>query len=182
MESRIPAPEMNIPANLRAEAGSQTFTLTWDAQVNVTGYEVRIALGDVTETVATTANSLTVTTFGGEKLQNNTTYTVQVQSLNGQWRSGYGEAVTVTPKADKLPAAPDALTLTGRFQRIDASWKAMKDTDSYNLYYRKAGEETLPEGGGPVPEQLHHPESGKTTPGMRCTSPASTNWAKARPR
>ena len=143
MESRIPAPEMNIPANLRAEAGSQTFTLTWDAQVNVTGYEVRIALGDVTETVATTANSLTVTTFGGEKLQNNTTYTVQVQSLNGQWRSGYGEAVTVTPKADKLPAAPDALTLTGRFQRIDASWKAMKDTDSYNLYYRKAGEETF---------------------------------------
>ena len=143
MESRIPAPEMNIPANLRAEAGSQTFTLTWDAQVNVTGYEVRIALGDVTETVATTANSLTVTTFGGEKLQNNTAYTVQVQSLNGQWRSGYGEAVTVTPKADKLPAAPDALTLTGRFQRIDASWKAMKDTDSYNLYYRKAGEETF---------------------------------------
>lgn len=143
MESRIPAPEMNIPANLRAEAGSQTFTLTWDAQVNVTGYEVRIALGDVTETVATTANSLTVTTFGGEKLQNNTTYTVQVQSLNGQWRSGYGEAVTVTPKADKLPAAPDALTLTGRFQRIDASWKAMKDTDSYNLYYCKAGEETF---------------------------------------
>lgn len=143
MESRIPAPEMNIPANLRAEAGSQTFTLTWDAQVNVTGYEVRIALGDVTETVATTANSLTVTTFGGEKLQNNTTYTVQVQSLNGQWRSGYGEAVTVTPKADKLPAAPDALTLTGRFQRIDASWKAMKDTDSYNLYYRKAGEESF---------------------------------------
>lgn len=143
MESRIPAPEMNIPANLRAEAGSQTFTLTWDAQVNVTGYEVRIALGDVTETVATTANSLTVTTFGGEKLQNNTTYTVQVQSLNGQWRSGYGEAVTVTPKADKLPAAPDALTLTGRFQRIDASWKAMKDTDSYNLYYRKAGVESF---------------------------------------
>lgn len=143
LESRIPAPEMNIPANLRAEAGSQTFTLTWDAQVNVTGYEVRIALGDAAETVATTANSLTVTTFGGEKLQNNTAYTVQVQSLNGQWRSGYGEAVTVTPKTDKLPAAPDALTLTGQFQRIDASWKAMKDTDSYNLYYRKAGEETF---------------------------------------
>lgn len=37
MESRIPAPTMNIPENLTAEPGSQTFTLRGDAQVNVTG-------------------------------------------------------------------------------------------------------------------------------------------------
>ena len=140
MESRIPAPQMDIPENLRAEAGSQTFTLYWDAAVNVTGYEVRITLGDRSETVRTAANTLTVNRFDGKKLANQTTYTVAVQSLNGEWRSGYSEAVTVTPKADKLPPAPDALTLTGRFQRLEASWKDMKDTDRYNLYYRKAGE------------------------------------------
>ena len=143
MESRIPAPEMNIPQNLVAEPGSQSFTLTWDAEVNVTGYEVLITLGEQSETVRTTANTLTVTTFGGKKLQNNTRYTVQVQSLNGEWRSGYGDAVTVTPKADKLPPAPDGLTLTGRFQRVEASWDSMKDTDTYNLYYRKAGDEAF---------------------------------------
>lgn len=140
MENRIPAPEMNIPGNLSAQPGSQSFTLTWDKEVNITGYEVKISQGDSSETVRTTANTLTVTTFGGQKLKNGTTYTAQVQSLNGEWRSGYGETVSVTPKADKLPPAPDGLTLTGRFQRIEAAWDSMKDTDTYTVYYRKAGE------------------------------------------
>lgn len=140
MENRIPAPEMNIPGNLSAQPGSQSFTLTWDKEVNITGYEVKISQGDSSETLRTTANTLTVTTFGGQKLKNGTTYTAQVQSLNGEWRSGYGETVSVTPKADKLPPAPDGLTLTGRFQRIEAAWDSMKDTDTYTVYYRKAGE------------------------------------------
>lgn len=140
MESRIPPPTMDIPEGLAAVAESQAFTLTWNPAVNVTGYEVMISLGEQTETVRTTANSLNVTTFGGAKLKNGSTYTVQVQSVNGEWRSGYGEAITVTPKADKLPPAPDALVLTGRFQRIEASWADMKDTNSYNLYYRKQGD------------------------------------------
>lgn len=140
MESRIPPPTMDIPEGLAAVAESQAFTLTWNPAVNVTGYEIMISLGEQTETVRTTANSLNVTTFGGAKLKNGSTYTVQVQSVNGEWRSGYGEAITVTPKADKLPPAPDALVLTGRFQRIEASWADMKDTNSYNLYYRKQGD------------------------------------------
>lgn len=140
MESRIPAPTMNIPENLTAEPGSQTFTLRWDAQVNVTGYEVKITLGDQTETIRAGVNSLTVNSFQNGKIKNGQTYTVQVQSVNGAWSSGYSAAITVTPKADKLPAAPDALKLTGRFQRIQASWKDMKDTDTYNLYYRVQGE------------------------------------------
>ena len=140
MESRIPPPTMDIPEGLTAVTESQAFTLTWNPAVNVTGYEVKITLGDKTETVRTAANSLTVTTFGGVKLENGTTYTVQVQSVNGEWRSGYGEAITVTPKADKLPPAPDALALTGRFQRIEASWAKMKDTNTYNVYYRKKGD------------------------------------------
>lgn len=140
MESRIPAPTMNIPENLTAEPGSQTFTLHWDAQVNVTGYEVKITLGDQTETIRAGVNSLTVNSFQNGKIKNGQTYTVQVQSVNGAWSSGYSEAIAVTPKADKLPEAPDALKLTGRFQRIEASWKDMKDTDTYNLYYRVQGE------------------------------------------
>lgn len=131
---------MDIPEGLTAVTESQAFTLTWNPAVNVTGYEVKITLGDKTETVRTAANSLTVTTFGGAKLENGTTYTVQVQSVNGEWRSGYGEAITVTPKANKLPPAPDALALTGRFQRIEASWAKMKDTNTYNVYYRKKGD------------------------------------------
>ena len=140
MESHIPPPQMDIPQNLKAEPGNQSFTLQWDPAVNVTGYEVLISQGDQSETVRTASTSLSVTTFGGKKLQNNTHYAVQVQSVNGEWRSGYSAAVDVTPKADKLPPAPDALTLNGRFQRIEASWANMKDTDTYNVYYRKDGD------------------------------------------
>lgn len=140
MESRIPAPTMDIPGNLLAEPANRSFTLTWDAAVNVTGYEVLITLGDKQQAMRTTVNQLTVTRFDGEKLENGTEYTVKVQSVNGEWSSGYGEAVKVVPKVDELPPAPDGLRLTGRFQRIEASWDKMKDTDTYNLYYRKAND------------------------------------------
>ena len=43
MESRIPAPEMDIPENLAARAGNKEFTLSWDPVRNVTGYEVSIS-------------------------------------------------------------------------------------------------------------------------------------------
>ena len=137
MENHIPAPEMNIPTGLSAERGSKSFTLTWNKEPNVTGYEIRILCGDREEILRTSVNSLTVTTFGGKKLENGTEYTVSVQSVNGEWRSGYSSAVTVTPKADKVPSAPDALRLTGQFQRIEASWSAAKDADTYNVYYRR---------------------------------------------
>ena len=48
MESRIPPPTMDIPEGLTAVTESQAFTLTWNPAVNVTGYEVKITLGDKT--------------------------------------------------------------------------------------------------------------------------------------
>lgn len=143
MESRIPAPELDIPQDLSAEAGSKTFTLRWSPAVNVTGYEVEITCNGKTETTRTAAPTLTVTRFDGQKLVNKTEYTVRVRSINGEWRSPYSESITVVPKADKLPDAPDALQLTGATLSIRASWKSMQDTDTYNLYYRKQGDETF---------------------------------------
>ncbi len=140
MESRIPAPKMDIPENLQGIAGSQTFTLTWDPAVNVTGYEVLISCEGTTETLRTAVNSLTVNSFQGKKLQNNQTYTVQVQSINGEWRSGYSSVITVVPRADGVPPAPDGLTLSGLFQRIQATWDSTKNAESYCLYYRKKGD------------------------------------------
>lgn len=139
MESRIPEPEMDIPENLQAQASSSAFTLTWDPAVNVTGYEVLISLNGTSETVRTATNSLTVTTFNGSKLQNGKTYTVQVQSINGEWRSGYCQSITVVPQADDVPAAPDGLVVSGLFQRIQASWGDTKNAECYNLYYRAKG-------------------------------------------
>ena len=140
MENRIPAPEMNIPGGLQAEAANKQFTVNWKPEQNITGYEVLVSEKEHPEknqVYKTSVASLTVTSFAGDKLKNGTTYVVKVQSVNGQWKSGYGEAVEVTPLTDQVPAAPDNVKAQGGYQRIDVTWKNMEDTDSYNLYYKE---------------------------------------------
>lgn len=142
MEKRIPESQRDIPENLKAQAGNKRFSLTWDACVNITGYEIRIEdENKKQEIVASKGSSLSVGSFGKDKLVNGKEYKVQVRSVNGAWRSGYCEPVTVIPKADKVPDAPDNLKLTGGYRTINASWKKMEDTDSYNLFYREEGAE-----------------------------------------
>ncbi len=139
MENRIPAPEMNIPENLSAEPGNKSFTVTWDKCVNITGYEVEISHGDEQEIKAAKNNTLNVSSLNGEKLVNKEEYKVRVQSVNGLWRSGYSDYISVVPKTDKKPDAPDSLKAVGQFKSIQVSWKAVKDADTYNLYYREKG-------------------------------------------
>lgn len=139
MESRIPEPEMDIPENLVATPDSEKFTLTWKKMTNITGYEVSITANGKTEVVKTEVNSITVLSFNNDKIKNGTTYTVKVQSINGDWKSGYSGEVTVTPQPNKVPDAPDNLSVTGAYRTLKASWKNMDSTDSYNIYYREYG-------------------------------------------
>lgn len=138
MEERIPEPQMDIPQNLRAVAGSEQIALSWNPCVNVTGYEVLVEQGDLKETMLVTGNSLTLTSFGGKNLKNYTEYKVSVQSVNGTWRSGYCGAVSATPKPTKRPDKPDNVSAVGNYQSITVSWKQMKDTLTYNLYYKQS--------------------------------------------
>ncbi len=136
MESRIPEPEMDIPVNLQAKAGSEQFIISWDPCINVKGYEVTISQGDVSETVTAVTNSMVVTSFNGDDIKNYTTYNVSVQSVNGSWKSGYCDSVDVTPKPNKRPDKPDNVSATGAYKSIAVKWKNMDDTKHYNLYYR----------------------------------------------
>lgn len=136
MESRIPEPETDIPENLSAKAGSESFDLTWTPCVNITGYEVKVQLDDVFETFLTTVPYASVTSFGGRGLKNYTTYTVSVQSVNGAWRSGYCQPIEVTPKPNGPPDKPDMVSAVGKYKSIAVSWKDMDDTQSYKLFYR----------------------------------------------
>ncbi len=142
MEERIPEPKMDIPEGLAAKAGSKEITLSWDHCVNVTGYEVMVKQGDLEETYLTSDNSLKVTRFNNDDLVNYTEYTIAVQSLNGTWRSGFCAPVAATPKPSSRPDKPDNFSTTGGYKCITAQWKDMskKDTQSYNLYYRKTGD------------------------------------------
>ena len=140
MEERIPEPQRDIPEGLAAEVGNKKFTVTWNACVNVTGYEVMIENADgEQEVIAARGNTLAVSSFKQDKLINGKEYKVRVQSVNGAWRSGYCSPIGVVPRVDKVPDAPDNLRTEGKYRAIDASWKLMEDTDSYNLYYRESG-------------------------------------------
>ncbi|MCI8373720.1 MAG: PEGA domain-containing protein [Lachnospiraceae bacterium] len=149
MENRIPEPALDIPQNVKVDAGNKKFTLTWDPCINVTGYEVLFKLEDeenpeknAEELIYAKGNTLNVSSIAGDKLVNNKPYTVQVRSVNGAWRSKYSSVAEVIMKADKKPAAPDYLKITGKYKAIVASWKDMEDTDTYNIYYRERGAET----------------------------------------
>lgn len=137
MESRIPDPVMNIPTNLNAEVGNKQFTLKWDKQNNVTAYEVKISCKGVTDYRKTTGTTITITQFNKDKMFNNTEYEVCVQSVNGEWKSGFSKSITVVPKPDKKPDAPDNVTVVGGYRSIEVRWKELKDADSYNVFYKK---------------------------------------------
>ncbi|MCB5689670.1 hypothetical protein LIR30_20795, partial [Blautia wexlerae] len=61
--------------------------------------------------------------------------------VNGTWKSGYSESVTAVPKADKKPDAPENVKAVGKYKSVEVSWKNMKNTEFYNLFYREKGQE-----------------------------------------
>lgn len=136
MEDRIPEPALDIPLNLTATPASSQFTLNWDPCVNVTSYQVKVEANGITETIPVTSNSVTVTSFGGKEIRNYTEFTVSVQSVNGTWKSDYCKFVKVTPMPNKRPDKPDRVSATGGYRSISVSWAKMKDTRTYNLYYK----------------------------------------------
>lgn len=139
-QNRIPAPTMYVPKGLTLTGANKSFRVSWDNQVNVTGYEVRISYEGQTETRRVTSNQLEVKSFKGNRLKNGEIYEVSVQSVNGTWSSGYCSPGTVSPVISGKPDAPDNLKAVGGYCRIVLSWKNMEDTDSYNVYYKAEGE------------------------------------------
>ncbi len=139
MADRIPEPQMNIPDNLAVENKSKQFTVTWNPQLNVTGYEVMIEKDGVQEVVSTKGPMTIVSRFNNDDLENGEIYKVKVQSVNGTWRSGYSQEVTAAPKATKKPDKPDNVKATGKYRSIAVSWKDMEDTDYYHLFYKEEG-------------------------------------------
>ncbi len=137
MEKRIPEPEMNIPKGLSVTTGNKQFALQWNKESNVTSYEISIASEDQIEYRRTTATTLTITQFQNDKLENGTAYTVRVQSVNGEWKSGFSEAVQAVPRVDKVPPAPDRVHITSGIRSLEISWSKTEDADSYTVYYRE---------------------------------------------
>ena len=117
LESRIPAPTMNIPDGLTLTGANKSFEVTWNGQVNVTGYEVKISYEGQSEIRRAASNHLEVKSFLGGRLKNGEIYEVSVQSVNGTWVSGFCPSSTVSPVISGKPDAPDNLKATGGRRR-----------------------------------------------------------------
>lgn len=146
MEDHIPEPELSVPDLLKGEPGDAQFAVSWRRQNNVTGYDVWVGGETVSgykEQVfqGIEEHRLEVTAIGGAEVDNNQEYMVKVRSVNGDWRSPYSESVTVIPEAVRAPEPPEQIRVTGGYQKLTISWKKMKSTDSYTLYYRETGTE-----------------------------------------
>ena len=90
----IPKPKMNIPVinNFKSttQVGQESMTIGWDHENNVTGYEIKVQEVDEngkvksTNTYKTSENTLRI-----EKVEGYSIYRVSIQSLSGDWKSGY---------------------------------------------------------------------------------------------
>jgi len=144
MEQRIPAPQLDIPTLDAPVSGNLQLSVSWNAQNNISGYELSVS-GPVkkqtdiqTQIIPVSSNTYTISAINDFSLVNFKTYTIKVRSVNGDWKSPWSEEVTGSPKPQKLPAPPDNVTLKGGYLSIQVSWKAMEDANGYMVYYKKS--------------------------------------------
>ncbi|MBD5142078.1 MAG: hypothetical protein HDT22_00450 [Ruminococcus sp.] len=144
MASRIPDPELNIPVINNVAIGSEEFTVSWNPETNITGYEVQVKQGSkVVKTISTTAT--TVKVKEDKVIKNYVTYTVNVRSINGTWKSDYSESKDAMPVPTKRPDKPDNVKASGVYRGIKVGWSNMDDTQSYIVFYKKIGDEVYTE-------------------------------------
>lgn len=144
MEDHIPAPKLDIPTGITVDELDEELYIKWDALNNVTGYKVKITYNGKTEEHASNVNSFNLKSFNDKDLLNGKTYKISVKAINDAdknslWESDYSAAVEATPQASKVPDAPDNVKAVGAYRSINVSWKDMKSTDSYNVFYREKG-------------------------------------------
>ena len=90
----IPKPNMNIPVinNFQSttSVGKESMTISWDHETNVTGYEIKVQEVDEKGNVKSTSKYKTSeNTLRIEGINGYSIYRFSIQSLSGEWTSGY---------------------------------------------------------------------------------------------
>jgi fibronectin type 3 domain-containing protein/streptogramin lyase len=119
------------PTNLTASAGNGQATLTWNASLGATSYNIYYGTtsgGPYPNKLSTTNTSYTVT-----GLSNGITYYFVVTSINAGGESGYSNSANVTPEPP--PPAPSNLVATAGHAQVSLSWNASTGATGYNIYY-----------------------------------------------
>ena len=117
----IPAPDMNIPTIKTVETSTnmhdERITISWEPEPNVTSYEVKYEKlnenGQVTSTKRLQTNKTNLNILDKD-IKPYDLYRVSIQSLNGEWSSGY-----LAP--EDVPEAFD-----GKADNVDADFNPIK--------------------------------------------------------
>ena len=144
MEDRIAPPNLDIPTLNAPVSENKALTVSWDAQTNITGYEVYVS-GPVkgqaeneTQIIRVSGTVHTISGINDKELINFEKYKIKVRSVNGDWKSPWSNEQTGIPKPQKLPAPPDYVKAEGGYRSISVSWKDMEDAAGYMVYYKKS--------------------------------------------
>ena len=116
------------PTNLTASAGNGQVTLTWNAPIGATSYNVyeSTTSGGPYMKLNSTAN----TNYTVTGLANGATYYFVVTAVNSTGESGYSNQAGAT----LIPGAPTNLTATAGNGQVTLTWNAPIGATSYNVY------------------------------------------------
>lgn len=121
----IPKPKMNIPQIRTVETSTdlhdERITLSWEPQPNVTGYEVKYQKLDErnnvqwTKTLQTNKTELNIL---DKAIKPYDLFRVSIQSLNGDWKSGYANELDSEDKGYWTGSSP----LDGKADNVDENY------------------------------------------------------------
>lgn len=131
----IPKPEATAPDIYSIETAAGEIKLKWYNISGVEGYEIKYYKTDGTgEKSSLKVRNNSASISGVEDFKE---YTVEVRSYSGSDWKGDIATVKATPQPTKEADAPENISISGKFNGLNISWKKMSGATSYNLYYKK---------------------------------------------
>lgn len=137
----IKTPEVVVPQNIKVTPSNKSSLVNYDLIEGITGYEILLQTIKDNKVIQNKTFQTTYPSYNLIDLENYTTYKVSVRSIAGEWKSAYSDAITFALKSDVLPPKVEKVVVMPVYRGFDISWEEMKDTQNYNLYYKKVGEE-----------------------------------------
>lgn len=126
--------------NVKAEAGDEKVTLTWDIVPNVSGYKVLYWPQNGTEQSELRVEQTTAVVSG---LKNLETYSFTVTPISTGWEGKPSQIVEAQPKPASAPSAPDMVSVKTGDGMLHVSWKQSKTATSYEVYYTDVAQAPL---------------------------------------
>ena len=130
-------PPPGAPTNIRASAGDNQVTVSWDSVAGATSYNVYYGTATGVTTASTKVTGATSpNAISG--LLNGTTYFFVVTAVNGNGESVVSFEASALPTATPPPAAPSLTSATAGNAQVTLVWGAVTGATSYNVYHGTA--------------------------------------------